>query len=214
MNERQLIENSLQWRYAVKRFDPSRKIADGDWQVLKKSLLMAPSSYGLQPYRFLLIEDSKVRAKLRPLSWNQTQVTDASHFVVLLARDQITEADVNTYMTRIQEVRGVTRESLAAYENLILSKVVKAMSVEDMRAWAQRQVYIAMGFLLSNAALLKIDSTPIEGLEPAGYDEVLGLAGSGYKTVAAVALGYRHAEDSFQTVKKVRRKETDLLSVL
>lgn len=206
----QALEAAFDWRYAVKRFDPARKISDADWATLKRALAMAPSSYGLQPWKFLQIESAELRAKLRPASWGQSQITDASHLVVLLARDSVTEQDISRYLRRIADVRGVSLDSLAGFRDMLTGSLVKNLPADKALAWTQRQAYIAMGFVLEAAALLRIDATPMEGFDPAAYDQILGLAGSGWRSTAVVALGYRHAEDAYQSLKKVRYEEQEL----
>ena len=210
----QALETAFDWRYAVKKFDPSRRISAADWKTLEDSLVKAPSSYGLQPWKFLVVENRDLREKLKPASWGQGQVTDASHFVVFLARDSVKEADVDKYLQRIAEVRGVAIESLEGFRAMMVNNLVKGLPAEKALPWTQRQAYIAMGFLLETAALLGIDSTPMEGFDPAAYDRLLGLEGSGWRTTAAVALGYRHEEDAYQKLKKVRFRNDDVVEVL
>jgi nitroreductase len=211
MTKNEQIEHSLSWRYAVKRFDSGKKISDRDWKTLEASLVMAPSSYGLQPWKFIIVQNPELREKLKVVSWNQAQVTEASHLVVIAAKEHILEEDVHKYMARTSEIRGIALESLKGFREMLLSNVVNGMNRDSMLAWNQRQTYIAMGFLLQSAALLGIDSTPMEGLDATEYDRILNLTGSGFKTVAAVALGYRHDEDHSQKSKKVRYHENDLI---
>lgn len=198
------IMAALNWRYAVKKFDPTKKISEADWKVLEESLRLSPSSYGLQPWKFLVIRDPKTRELLKAQSWNQTQVTESSHYVVLVTRTEMTEADVQRFIDRVADVRGVGKETLDGYKKGIIGDVIKGPRSTIIKAWAQRQSYIAMGFLMKTAALLGIDTCPMEGLDPAAYDQILKLEGTGYATVAAVACGYRHADDKMQKVKKVR----------
>lgn len=205
------IKEALEWRYATKKYDPSRKISDADWKVLVDSLTMAPSSYGVQPWKFLVIDNPEIRQKLKPVSWNQSQVTDASHYVVFLYKEKIDADFVQKFIDRTAEVRQAPKESLDGFKNMLIENLVKAPE-ERIRTWSQRQAYIAMGFLLQSAALLKIDATPMEGFDPSAYDKILNLEGSGWRSVATVALGYRHSEDSFQHLKKVRFTEEDLLT--
>ena len=204
------IQEALEWRYATKRFDASKKISDKDWKTLTESLALAPSSYGLQPWKFLVIENPVVREKLKPVSWGQTQVTDASHYVVLLARDTVDEKFVVDYIKRVADVRGAPLEALDGYKNMMIENIAKAPA-EKTRQWAKRQTYIALGFILETAALLKVDATPMEGFDPEAYDKILGLEGTGWKSVVSVALGYRHAEDGMQEMKKVRNDQSALI---
>jgi len=201
---REEILNKLNWRYATKQFDPTKKISKEDWDVLAQSLVLSPSSYGLQPWRFYLVENSDIRAKLKTVSWNQTQVTDASHFVVFTTMKTADPAYIRQYVERTAEVRGVDVSTLAGFENMMVKNIAQGMQPDHFKAWSQRQAYIAMGFLMETAAMLDIDTVALEGLTPAAYDEILNLNGTNFGTVAAVALGYRGSEDKYSTAKKVR----------
>ena len=198
------IEEALDWRYAVKKFDAAKKISPSNWSILENSLVKSPSSYGLQPWKFLVVENTDLRARLREVSWGQSQVTDASHFVVLTYREKVDAKFIDSYIQQVAKVRGVALESLKGYADMMVGDLVNGPRAQTIQYWAQRQSYIAMGFLMETAALLKVDSCPMEGLDPAKYDEILKLNGTGWKSVAAVALGYRHTEDGLQHAKKVR----------
>jgi nitroreductase len=203
--------NQLKWRYATKKFDASRKIAPSDWSVLEQALVLTASSYGLQPWKFIIVSDPAVKARLRPASWNQSQVEDCSHLVVFAAKQDITEADVDRFIARIAEVRGVSLESLAGYKGFMMGDLVNGPRHAIIKEWAARQTYIAMGNLLTSAALLGVDACPFEGIEPAKYDEILELGGSGYATVAACPLGYRAADDKYAAAPKVRFDDRDVI---
>lgn len=200
----EIIQNALDWRYAVKKFDNSKKISDSDWKTLTDSLIKTPSSYGLQPWQFLVVENKELREKLKAVSWNQTQVTDCSHYVVIVYKEKLDNEHIEKYIQQIAKVRQVAPETLDGYKNMMIENLVKGPRSQTISSWAQRQSYIAMGFLLETAALLNIDATPMEGLDPVAYDQILNLEGTGWKTVATVALGYRHSEDAYQNLKKVR----------
>ena len=208
----QLIEESLNWRYATKKFDPTKKISDKDFKTLKDSLILTPTSYGLQLLKFIIVQNPQTREALKKVSWNQSQVTDCSHFVVFTARDSITEGDVDKLINRQSEIRDLPLENLAGFKDMMMNNLVRKPHPDPL-TWTKKQTYIAMGFLLETAALLKIDSVPMEGLDPLAYDEILNLNGTGYKTAMAVALGYRSTDDKYQFMKKVRLKESDLLEV-
>lgn len=201
----------LQWRYATKAFDPARKISDADWAALEQALVLTPSSYGTQPYRFIVITDAATRAKLVPLSWNQRQPADCSHYVVFAAREKNTEADVDPYLARIAEVRGVPVESQAGFKRMLLGDIVNGPRGQASLEWATRQAYIALGSFMTATALLGIDACPMEGIDPAGYDEVLGLPALGYRTVVACAAGYRATGDKYATLAKVRFPASELI---
>jgi nitroreductase len=201
----------LTWRYATKKFDPARKVSVADWAVLEQALIPTASSYGLQPWKFIVVTDPALKAKLRPASWNQAQVEDCSHLVVFTAKQDITEADLDRFIVRTAEVRGATLESLAGYKGYMLGDLVKGPRHAIIHEWAARQTYIAMGNLLTSAALLGIDTCPFEGIEPAKYDEILGLTGTGYATVAACPVGYRAADDKYASAPKVRFEAKDVI---
>jgi nitroreductase len=201
----------LKWRYATKKFDPARKISAATWASLEQALVLSPSSYGLQPYRFVVVIDSKLREALKPLAWGQPQVTDASHFVVFARKTTISEVDVTKFVNLTTDSRGRPRGSLQDYYNMMVGDLVKGPRSTWVNEWAARQTYIALGNLLTSAALLGIDACPMEGLDPAKFDEVLGLPATGYSTVFACALGYRAADDKYATAKKVRYPAEELI---
>ncbi len=201
----------LNWRYATKKFDPSKKISTADWAVIEKALILTPSSYGLQPWKFIVVTDPTLKAKLRPASWNQSQVKDCSHLVVLTAKRDITEADVDRFIDRIAEVRGATVESLAGYKGYMVGDLVNGSRHAIIHEWAARQTYIALGNLMTSAAMLGVDACPFEGIEPAKYDEILGLKGTGYTTISACPLGYRAADDKYASAPKVRFETKDVV---
>ena len=205
---------ALHWRYATKVFDATKKIPAEVWATLEQSLVLTPTSYGLQPYRFLVINNPAKRAELLPHSWHQKQVVEASHFVVFLARTNMKEADVDKLIQRISAVRGVPADSLGAYRGMMLSDVVNGPRGKTAHEWATRQAYIALGSLMTCAAVLGVDACPMEGLNPAEYDKILGLEGGDYKTVVACALGYRAAADKYASLAKVRYETADLVRVI
>jgi nitroreductase len=207
----QQLLNALNWRYATKVFDPTRKIPADVWQTLERALVLSPSSYGLQPYRFLVINDPAKRAALLPHSWNQKQVVDASHFVVFTARTRMTEADVDKLIARTTNVRKIPAEPLNFYRDMMLGDLVNGPRSRMAHEWAARQAYIALGNLMTCAAVLGVDACPMEGFVPSEYDRVLGLANSGYATVVACALGYRATNDKYASLPKVRFEIKDLV---
>ncbi len=195
--------HALRWRYATKQFDTSRKIPANVWDALEESLVLTPSSFGLQPWKFLIIQDPEVRMKLLPESWKQPQVTDASHYVVLTARTDLTTADIDAWIECMSEVQETDLEKLAPLKGMI-EGFAQAMSQEERHHWNVRQVYIALGQLMASAAALGIDACPMEGISTSGYDHMLGLTGSGYATVVACALGYRSEADKYANAPKAR----------
>ena len=210
----QQLLDALQWRYATKVFDAAKKIPADAWQTLERALVLTPTSYGLQPYRFLVIQNPAKRAELLPHSWNQKQVVDASHLVVFTARTKVTDADVAKLIQRTSDVRKIPAESLNFYRDLMLGDIVNGPRGKIAHEWAARQAYIALGNLMTCAAVLGVDACPMEGLNPAEYDRVLGLNGSGYATVVACALGYRAANDKYASLPKVRYEASELVQTI
>jgi len=203
------IVRQLNWRYATKRFDAARKIQTPDWRTLEQALVLAPSSYGLQPWRFFVVNDADVRARVRGAAFNQAQVTDASHLVVFAARKGLNAADVERFVARVADVRGTTVESLEGYKNMMLG--ILKRPAEQVDAWAARQAYIALGTFLSGAAMLGIDACPMEGFEAGKVDEILGLDKDGYTAVALAAAGYRAGDDAYAKLPKVRFSAEDVV---
>jgi len=201
----------LNWRYATKQFDSAKKIPADLWTTLEKVLVLSPSSYGLQPYRFLVIENPSLRAALRPHSWGQSQITDASHLVVFARKLKVTEQDIAAFLELTARIRGIAASSLNGYRDLMVGDLVKGPRSSWVAEWTARQAYIAFGNLMTSAALLGIDACPLEGLDPAKYDEVLGLQSQGIATVCACALGYRSADDKYALLPKVRFPASELI---
>jgi nitroreductase len=197
------LVSSLRWRYATKKFDASQLIPAEVWTALEQSLVLTPSSFGLQPWKFLVIKNPDVRASLLAQSWGQAQVTDASHFVVLATRKDMEAKDIEDWIACMGEIQGTPAESLAGFKGVV-EGFVERMDLEARAAWSAKQAYIALGQLMTSAAVLGIDACPMEGISPAGYDEILNLKDSGYATVVACALGYRSAEDKYATMPKAR----------
>jgi len=202
---------ALRFRYATKAFDPARKIPAETWNAIEKSLVLAPSSFGLQPWKFLVIDAAEIREKLKAASWNQPQLTDASHLVVLTARTDLTQADIDSWIARLSEIQGTPIEALAGLSGMI-SSFSSSMTPAEKQAWNTRQVYIALGQLMTSAAVLGIDSCPLEGISPADYDTILGLSGTGYATAVACALGYRSPEDKYAAAPKARFPDAQVLT--
>jgi nitroreductase len=204
------IHSALNWRYATKKYDTDRKISDADWKTLEASLALAPSSYGLQPYKFLVIDTPALRAQLRDAAYGQTQLTDAAKVVVLLSREEVNAKDIDAYIDRIVATRGMPKAALKGFQDMMNGSIA-TLSPADSGAWARRQAYIALGFLIETAALLKVDATPMEGFDAAAFDKILGLAGTGYNSAIVATLGYRHAEDETSAYKKVRYNTKDIV---
>jgi nitroreductase len=199
-----ILLTQLRWRYATKQFDATRKISDADLRTLEESLVLTPSSFGLQPWRFVVVTDQATKDKLVPASWDQRQVADASHVVVFAIKKNVGVTEVDHYLGRMAQVRGVTPESLGGFRDVLVGFLAQPADKFSADQWSTRQVYIALGNFMTSAALLGIDTCPLEGIEPARYDEILGLDAQGYQTVVVAAAGYRAANDKYAKLPKVR----------
>jgi nitroreductase len=208
----QLI-SQLNWRYATKQFDPARKISPEDWAALEEALVLSPSSFGLQPWKFVIVTDQAVKERLVEASSGQRTPADCSHHVVFAIKKDLGAADVETFVDRVATVRNTPRAALAGYRDSMVAFVTNSKN-GDINHWAARQAYIALGNFLTSAALLGIDVCPMEGIDRARYDAILGLYQQGLNTVVAAAAGYRAATDKYAALKKVRfPKEAVLLKI-
>ena len=201
----------LRWRYATKQFDPAAKIPEADWAALEETLILTPSSFGLQPWRFVVVNDPATRERLVPVSWDQRQPADASHFVVFAVPTKFGETEIDALLARTVELRGGEISALAGYRGMMTGSLLGRTDGE-LRQWMIRQVYIALGNFMTSAAMLGIDTCPMEGLDPAKYDEILGLPARGLATVVACAAGYRAAGDKYAALAKVRFKAESLFT--
>ncbi|MFM8545673.1 MAG: NAD(P)H-dependent oxidoreductase [Vulcanococcus sp.] len=202
---------ALRWRCATKAFDPGRQIDAASWDALEQALVLTASSYGLQPWKFLVITDPVLRAELRPHSWNQSQITDCSHLVVLLKKRVITAADADRLIAATAGDRGLDPSLLAGYRQMIQVDLIDGPRSQVIGGWAANQVYIALGNLLTSAALLGVDTCAIEGFSTPDYDRILQLESSDYQSCVVCACGYRSADDKYSSLAKVRYAAADLI---
>jgi len=202
---------ALNWRYATKKFDSTRKIPADTWATLEQSLILAPSSFGLQPWKFIVITDAVLKAQLVALSWGQTQPADASHMVVFAVKKNLGAEHVEKFLDRAVEVRGGSKEALTPYKNMMLGSLAGAAKSGTLDTWQAHQIYIALGQFMTSAALLGVDTCPMEGIDRAKYDEELGLAGTDYTTIVACPAGYRADDDKYAAAPKVRFKAEELI---
>lgn len=201
---------ALNWRYATKKFDATKRIPDATWETIRKAASLTPSSFGLEPYRVVEIRDPKVRETLRAASWNQAQVVEASHYVAIAIESPFGPPQVDSFLERTVRDRGVTLESLAGYRGFIDGSLIHGPRAAVIGSWATFQAYIVLGNLLTAAALLGVDACPLEGIDPPKYDEILGLKAKGLAAVVAAAFGYRSGEDKYAELPKVRKTLDEL----
>jgi nitroreductase len=197
------------WRYATKKFDATKKISKQDLETLKEAIRLSASSFGLQPYKVLIIENPELRAKLQPAAWGQSQIVDASQLIVFANITNFGETEIDLSIANLTETRGLAADSLKGYGDFMKSKIVTLP--EDVRnTWASKQTYLALGNLLNAASELKIDVTPMEGFEPTQVNEILGLKKLGLNATLLATIGYRHEEDATQHYAKVRKSNEEL----
>lgn len=207
------LVGQLRWRYATKRFDPSRKIPAADWEALEQALVLTPSSFGLQPWKFIVVDDPALRRRLRPASLDQAQVVEASRLVVFSYRKDLNVVDVERHIRQMASVRSVPEGSLAGFRRMMTDFVSQAAAGKvDLNVWATYQLYIALGTFLTAAALLGIDTCPMEGIDPKRYDQILGLEAQGYRTAVVATAGYRAADDRQARYPKVRYPRQEVIS--
>lgn len=204
------IISALNWRYATKGFDPLKKVSEADFNTIVESMRLSASSFGLQPWKFVVVSNPALRTKMRAAAWDQAQVTDASHLIVLAVRKDINAALVDTYMKSIAVTRGMQVSDLKGFADMIKGSIT-AKGPEGAQAWAARQVYIPLGTALLSAATMGIDACPMEGFDPAQVDTILGLDKLGLQSLAFLTLGYRSATDTTAAYKKARFAKNDVV---
>lgn len=203
------LKQSLEWRYATKKFDANKKLSTEQLNNILETVQLSPSSFGLQHYKILVIEDAAVREQLREAAYGQTQLTDASQIIVFAAETEINEAYVEKYVDEIAQVRGVDREQLVPFEQSMLGAVGRL--TEDQKiAWAHKQAYIALGVLMAAASEEGVDNCPMEGFNSGKFDEILGLKEKGLTTSVIACIGFRAEDDAYAHFAKVRKPANDL----
>ena len=196
------VIEKLNWRYATKVFDKSKKLSEDDLNILLESLRLTPSSFGLQPWKFVLVKNIDLREKIKDASYGQTQMTDASDLIVLCAKETLTEDDV-------VKITGNNE----GYKNMIMGSI-KNKSNDEILNWNAKQVYLALGFLLETAAIMNIDACPMEGFDNKKVDEILGLNEKGLKSVVICPVGYRSEDDKYANNPKFRFPQSELVTIL
>ncbi|MEM6868947.1 MAG: NAD(P)H-dependent oxidoreductase [Cyanobacteria bacterium P01_C01_bin.121] len=198
------VIQKLNWRYATASFNPNKKIPDDAWHALEQSLVLAPSCYGLQPWKFVVVRNPALRHQLVKHAFNQAKIAEASHLVVLAIKTNINVNDVAPYIDRVAQVRQVPVSKLEKFSDAIKNYLTSPPFPLQPDKWSAKQVYLALGFFLYSAAMLGIDTCPIEGFVPSQFDDVLGLSEQGYSAVVLCTAGYRSEHDRSAGLLKVR----------
>ena len=205
------IIDKLNWRYATKKFDSSKKIEKENLNTLLEATRLSASSYGLQPYHVLVVENKEIRKKLKPVSWGQSQITDASHLIVFTNKTTFEEDLVDDYLKSVENTRGIAEKDLKGYSDFMKSKLMQ-LSDAEKEAWTANQVYLALGNVMTIAAELEIDTCPMEGFETEKYNEILSLNDKNLNASVVLAVGYRSNEDETQHYPKVRKSTKELFT--
>lgn len=202
------IIQSLQWRYATKKFDTQRLLSDEKLDILKQAFNLTATSFGLQTIKMLIVQDVSIRKELVEHSFGQAQVMNASHLLILCINENISDQDVDAHFDNVIAVRNTPETILAPYR-ADLKAMMRDMSKEERQEWSIKQVYIALGNLMTVCAVEQIDSCPMEGFDAKQYDTILNLKSKGLKSVLLLPVGYRHEDDMFADFKKVRKTIQD-----
>lgn len=202
------IENQ-NWRYATKKFNSEKKISNSDLEILKEAIQLSTSSYGLQPYKVIIVENEEIRKQLQPASWGQSQITDASHLFVFASITNVDSEYINNFVENMAKTRNIPVESIKAYADFMIGNIT-TLTPEKQIIWSQKQAYLALANLLNVAAELKIDVTPMEGFIPEQYNKILGLTEKGLSATLVATIGYRADEDATQHYVKVRKPISEL----
>lgn len=201
--------DKLNWRYATKKFDSTKKLSAEQLDNLLTAVQLSPSSYGLQSYKVLVVEDAAIRQQLREAAYGQAQLTDASQVIVFATETKIDEALVNKYVDLIAATRQLSLDKLEPYQQVIAGKVNR-LAHEQKINWSNKQAYIGLGVLLTAAADLGIDACPMEGFDAAKFDEILGLNKLGLTTTVIAPVGFRADDDNYSLLPKVRKPKEEL----
>jgi len=206
------IENA-NWRYATKKFDATKKVSTEDFNYLKEAIRLSASSYGLQLYKVIIVENPEVRAKLLPAAYGQSQIVDASHLIVFANQTSFGDADVESFIANATKTRNLPDGALKGFEDYVKGGL-RNIPEEKRAIWTSKQTYIALSNLLNAAAELKIDVTPMEGFDANQFNEILGLDKLNLNASVIATVGYRHEEDGYQHFAKVRKSHEDLFHTI
>lgn len=202
----------LQWRAAIKDYDTEKKLSAEQRNLIIESARLAPTSYGVQPVKMYHVTSTDLREKLSEVGYKQPAITQASDYFVLAARTTVTENDIQEFIQRTADQRGVTVNSLDGFKKMLLG-VIAGKTDRELHDWSARQAYIVLGTMLTVAAMNAIDATPMEGFDPDSFDTVLGAPAEGFHVVCACAVGYRTATETYSKRAKVRKSLSEFVSV-
>jgi nitroreductase len=206
---------SLNWRYATKKYDASKKVSAADIETLKDAVRLSVSSIGLQPYKVFIVETDEMRNKLKAAAGgnNQNLIADSSHLFIFANEVNVGDKQVEDYVSNISQTRNIPVENLKGFYDYI-SGYLGTLTDDQKNAWTIKQSYIALSTLINTAAHLKIDTTAMEGYNAEEFNKILGLDKLGLNAAVIAAVGYRHEEDANQHLKKVRKPKEELFTTI
>lgn len=207
------ILEDLNWRYATKKFDPDKRVSADNLHIIKESLRLTATSYGLQPLKFILVESPDLRERLKTASFGQRQITDASHMIIICSYINIDSTHIDEYMEDVASAQSISIEETAGFGEYVKQMIVP-LSIEEKSSWSSRQAYIALGQVMHTCASLRIDATPMEGFDATAYDEILNLEKRNLCATLVCAIGYRHDNDEAQYRTKVRRSSDKMFEII
>ena len=205
------VIEGLKWRYAINKFDQTKKVSDEQLSSLMDAMILAPSSFGLQPWKFIVVTNPEVRAKLQEAGYNQPKISEASHLVVIAVEKHIDDALVEKYMQSVSQIRNVPRENLDGYADMIKGTIASKQTDIARIEWATKQAYIALGVLVTAGAVQGIDVAPMEGFDSQKFDEILGLDAKSLESKVIAAVGFRASDDPVSQMKKVRYPKEEVV---
>ncbi|WP_298480827.1 NAD(P)H-dependent oxidoreductase [uncultured Maribacter sp.] len=205
--------NNLQWRYATKKFDSSKKLTEEQLNFILDAVQLSASSYGLQPYHVFVISDREIREKLKAASWGQVQITESSHLIVFANQTTFKDNLIDDYLTNVISTRNLPENSLQEYGDFMKSKLTP-LTDEIKNIWTSKQTYLALGNLLSAAASIQVDACPMEGFDAEEYNNILGLSDKNLNASVIATIGFRSENDETQHYKKVRKSKDNLFTQL
>lgn len=195
---------SLEWRYAVKKFDKNKIVSENQIEIVKKAFNLTATSYGLQPLKLIVLKNKEIQKELVSHSWNQSQVLDASHLLIICIPKEYHEKEVENYFNLVQEIRKTEDKIINPFKEF-LTTTIQGKTQKELFAWNKNQAYLALGNLLTVCALEKIDACPMEGFIPEKYDEVLNLSAQNLTSILVLPIGFRADDDYMKDLKKVRK---------
>jgi len=207
-----LLDN-LNWRYATKQFDPTKKVSKSDLELIKEAISLTATSYGLQSFKVLIVENQEIKEQLLPASWGQAQINQAPQLLVFCSYNEVTNGDIDAFLKLKSDVQGIELENLKGYGDFMKS-TIGSFPPEATQSWTKKQTYIALGNAMAACAELKIDSCPMEGFDAEKYNEILGLNDHGLTAALVLPIGYRSEDDQTQHGKKVRKPLSEIFEVV